>query len=291
MTDQELKDLVASLAVSQAKTDEQMKRTSKELKESSKDFSKKLKESSKDFSKKLKESTEAFSQELKESNEAFSQELKESTEVFSQELKESNEAFSQELKESNESFSREIKESDERLDKELEKRRKLFDEDLKKSNDAFDKRMEKLEKKLNKIGALVGSASNNQGDVTEEYFANSLKSYLKLGNIDFDFLVQNFTAERGRKILAEYDILLVNGKSVAIVEVKYKAHVNDLDKLPKKIQELKALPQYRDYEVYAGIATFYANKELIKKAKEQGFFILQRKGDVVVSHIDNLQVA
>ena len=280
MTDQELKDLVASLAVSQAKTDEQMKRTSKELKESSKDFSKKLKESSKDFSKKLKESTEAFSQELKESNEAFSQELKES-----------NEAFSQELKESNESFSREIKESDERLDKELEKRRKLFDEDLKKSNDAFDKRMEKLEKKLNKIGALVGSASNNQGDVTEEYFANSLKSYLKLGNIDFDFLVQNFTAERGRKILAEYDILLVNGKSVAIVEVKYKAHVNDLDKLPKKIQELKALPQYRDYEVYAGIATFYANKELIKKAKEQGFFILQRKGDVVVSHIDNLQVA
>ena len=236
MTDQELKDLVASLAVSQAKTDEQMKRTSKELKESSKDFSKKL-----------KESTEAFSRELKE--------------------------------------------SDERLDKELEKRRKLFDEDLKKSNDAFDKRMEKLEKKLNKIGVLVGSASNNQGDVTEEYFANSLKSYLKLGNIDFDFLVQNFTAERGRKILAEYDILLVNGKSVAIVEVKYKAHVNDLDKLPKKIQELKALPQYRDYEVYAGIATFHANKELIQKAKEQGFFILQRKGDVVVSHIDNLQVA
>ncbi len=273
MTDQELKDLVASLAVSQAKTDEQMKRTSKELKESSKDFSKKLKESSKDFSKKLKESTEAFSRELKESTEAFSRELKESDERLDKELEKRR------------------KESDERLDKELEKRRKLFDEDLKKSNDAFDKRMEKLEKKLNKIGVLVGSASNNQGDVTEEYFANSLKSYLKLGNIDFDFLVQNFTAERGRKILAEYDILLVNGKSVAIVEVKYKAHVNDLDKLPKKIQELKALPQYRDYEVYAGIATFHANKELIQKAKEQGFFILQRKGDVVVSHIDNLQVA
>jgi len=129
--------------------------------------------------------------------------------------------------------------------------------------------MEKLEKKLNKIGTLVGSASNNQGDVSEEYFANSLKSYLRLGDIDFDFIVQNFTA----------------------VEVKYKAHVNDLNKLPKKIQELKALPQYKDYEAYVRIAIFYAKKELIQKVKEQSFFIVQRKGDVVISYIDNLQVA
>ena len=38
-------------------------------------------------------------------------------------------------------------------------------------------------------------------------------------------------------------------------------------------------------------ATFYANDELIKKAKELGYFILQRDGDVVITHSENLKVA
>ena len=105
--------------------------------------------------------------------------------------------------------------------------------------------------------------------------------YLRVGEIDFDFLVPNFKAKRGRRVLAEYDILLVNGESVAIVEVKYKAHLNDLEKLPQKIEELKNLPQYRNYIVYAGIATFHASDELIEKAEASGYFILQRKGDVI----------
>jgi len=40
MIDQELKDLVASLAVFQVKTDEQMKKTSKELKNQTKHLTK-----------------------------------------------------------------------------------------------------------------------------------------------------------------------------------------------------------------------------------------------------------
>jgi len=115
--------------------------------------------------------------------------------------------------------------------------------------------------------------------------------YLRVGEIDFDFLVPNFKAKRGRRVLAEYDILLVNGESVAIVEVKYKAHINDLDKLPKKIEQLKNLPQYDNYKVYAGIATFVANDDLVEKAKKMGYFILQRKGDVIVTHDENLKAA
>ena len=144
---------------------------------------------------------------------------------------------------------------------------------------------------MNRIAALVGNISNNQGDVAEEYFVNSLEEYLRVGEINFDFLVPNFKAKRGRDIVAEYDILLVNGESVAIVEVKYKAHINDLDKLSKKIEQLKKLPQYKDYKVYAGIATFYATDELIEKAKVSGYFILQRKGEIIVTHNENLKAS
>ena len=179
-----------------------------------------------------------------------------------------------------------IKKTDEQI-KETNEQMKKTDEKIKET----EEQMKRTDAKIDRIAALVGSISNNQGDTTEEYFINSLKDSLKLGTIKFDYLVPNFKAKNGRQTLAEYDILLVNGESVAIVEVKYKAHMKDLEKLAKKIQQLKQLPQYTNYQVYAGIATFYATDELIKKAQELGYFILQRKGDIIVTHTEHLKAA
>ena len=164
-------------------------------------------------------------------------------------------------------------------------------QELKNAQLKTDAQMAKTDAKLDKVGKMLGGISNNQGDVTEEYFVNSLKNRLKLGDINFDFLVKNFKAQTAKKILAEYDILLVNGNSVAIVEVKQKVHLNDLAKLPEKIESLKNLPQYDNYEVYAGVAGFFVPDEVIKQAQERGYFVLQRKGDVVVTYSKNLKVA
>ena len=243
MTDQELKDLVASLAIESKKTDEQLRKTDEQLKKTDEQLSKLSRE---------------FEEERNRSRKEFEEERRRSRQEFEEGLKRS---------------------------------RQEFEEELKRSGLEFDKRMEKLENKLNKIGSMLGSISNNQGNITEEYFVNSLKDCLRVGSIDFDYLIENFVAKNGHNTLAEYDILLVNGESVAIVEVKYKAHIKDLEKLPRKIEELKNLPQYRDYRVYAGIATFFATNELIKRAEEQGYFILQRKGDIVITHAQNLKVA
>ena len=154
-----------------------------------------------------------------------------------------------------------------------------------------DEKIDRIASKIDRIASLVGNISNNQGDVTEEYFINSLEESLRVGTIDFDYIISNFKVKKGHRTLAEYDILLVNTKSVAIIEVKYKAHLNDLYKLPKKIEQLKNLPQYKNYKIYAGIATFYATDELIDRAKELGYFILQRKGDIVITHSKNLKAA
>ena len=153
-----------------------------------------------------------------------------------------------------------------------------------------EKRLKETDKQLKKLGTLLGSISNNQGDVAEEYFINSLKDKLKVANMDFDYLVPNYIIE-GKHIQDEYDILLVNGESVAIIEVKYKVHPNDIKKLPKKIANLKKLPQYKNYKVYAGIAGFKIPKEAIKEANDQGYFVLQRKGNVIQTYADNLKAA
>ena len=147
------------------------------------------------------------------------------------------------------------------------------DEQLRQSSIEFDRRIKKLEQ-------LVGSVANNQGDAAEEYFINSLKEKLSIGSLHFDYLIPNYTI-RSKSINDEFDILLVNKKSVAIVEVKYKVHPKDILKLPKKIENLKQLPQYREYDIYAGLAGFYIPEEAIEDAIKRGYFILQRRGDLI----------
>ena len=188
----------------------------------------------------------------------------------------------QELKELVASLAIESKKTDEQLRK--------TDEQIKKTDEELRNLFKKVDERLDRVAKQLGNISNNQGDVAEEYFVNSLKDTLKIGQLNFDYILANFKIE-GKNIKDEYDILLVNGESVAIVEVKYKVHPNDLEKLPRKINNLKSLPQYKGFKIYAGIAGFYVPDEVIESAKERGYFVLQRKGDIVVSHIENLKVA
>jgi hypothetical protein len=83
-------------------------------------------------------------------------------------------------------------------------------------------------RKLDKLGELYGNIGQNQGDVAEEFFFNSLANDTHLGSIHFDDIEKNGHKRRG-KTEEEYDIIMTNGDAVGIVEVKYKAHENDLD--------------------------------------------------------------
>ena len=152
------------------------------------------------------------------------------------------------------------KKTDEQL-KKTDEQLKKTDEELRKMFDKSDKRMIELEKKLARVGELVGNIGNNQGEVAEEYFANSLKEILRIGNLKFDYLLENVTLKT-KKINDEFDILLVNGSSVALIEVKYKVHPKIIDNLEKKIEHLKMLKEYKNYKIYAGVAGFKIPQEV-----------------------------
>lgn len=129
---------------------------------------------------------------------------------------------------------------------------------------------------------MVGSMGNNQGDVAEEFFYNSLSDDLCLNGIKFDFLEKNVTRKKG-SVEDEYDLLLVNGKDVFIIEVKYKAHEKDLNRLlNKKYPNFKKLyPEYKNYTHHLGLASFCVNDELKDKAMEEGVTLLQRRGTII----------
>ena len=137
------------------------------------------------------------------------------------------------------------------------------------------------DRKLEKVSDLLGGIGKNQGDVAEEFFFNSLVDDPHLGGIHFDDISKNESKQRG-KLQEEYDIVMTNGNAIGIVEVKYKAHENDLGKLDRKMRNFKTLfPWFNDYKLYGAIASFHINDDAKKEALERGFFVLQRKGEVV----------
>ena len=76
---------------------------------------------------------------------------------------------------------------------------------------------------------------------------------------------------------------MVNGKDIAIIETKYKAHSTDIEKLvTKKLDNFKKLyPEYKDYSHHLALASFYINDDVKKVAKNNNVILLQRKGDLI----------
>jgi hypothetical protein len=134
---------------------------------------------------------------------------------------------------------------------------------------------------VKEVSRRMGAMASNQGDVTEEFFYNSLVAKPSLGGIQFDSVTPNLRFQNKGEH-DEFDIVLTNGASVALIEVKYKAHMNDLEQTQSKIASYRRWrPEHKDYKVYAGLASFSVPQEVTEAAHEKGIFVLQRKGDVI----------
>ena len=151
--------------------------------------------------------------------------------------------------------------------------------------------MAKTDARLDKVAKLFGNTTRNNSDIAEKFFANGFIKNTKLGNLKFDDVMQKSEKHRG-KTQEEYDILLTNGNAIAIIEVKHKAHVNDLEPLDRKIKNFKKLfPIYEKYVVYGALASFHINKDAKKEILKRGYFAVERDGDLISTQSTELKTA
>jgi hypothetical protein len=133
--------------------------------------------------------------------------------------------------------------------------------------------------------------------VAEEYFQNAFKKNPSLNGEIFDEM--DFNLKLGLKkgqIASEYDIVMVNKKSVAIIEIKYhfelkKTHLETLlSPLSNKIETLKAAhPEYEEHKFYLGIASLSFRKNIEKIIQGTGIAIIKQVGDKMVINSENLK--
>ena len=147
-----------------------------------------------------------------------------------------------------------------------------------------DAQLAKTDAKLDRLAEMYGGVGNSQGAVAEEFYYNSLKADPVLGGVRFDFVDKNITRSHAG-LEDEFDLLLVNGRAVFVVEVKYKAHRNDLRRLldDKAASFRRLFPEYADREQRLVLAAFHVHDELKREALAQGVTVLQRKGDLIES--------
>jgi hypothetical protein len=149
-----------------------------------------------------------------------------------------------------------------------------------------DKRDAKADKRLKKLENLIGGIGNNNGFFAEEFFQRAFSKKRELAGIKFDGMIPNLKYEG--KENCDFDIVLVNGDSVAIIEAKYRIHpkyVNEL--VTKKLAQFrKHFPTYNNHAVYFGIAGLSFSEQVIKNAKEHGVAIIRQDGQKIV--VDSL---
>lgn len=145
-----------------------------------------------------------------------------------------------------------------------------------------DVQLAKTDAKPDRIAEMLRGVSNNQGKVAEEFFHNSLKHHPILVVKQFDSVFRNVVGSI-RENQEEYDILLFNGDSILIIEVKYRVHPKDIETLIKRKGSNFPLlrPQYRDFQRHLGLATFSIEDAVLQEALDREVTILKRRGDLI----------
>jgi len=149
-----------------------------------------------------------------------------------------------------------------------------------------DKRMKETDKKINAMQEQIGGISNSNGDFAEEFFFNSLEKTRTFAGIHFE-RIGNFKCQKtlpdNTEVKAQFDIVLYNGNSVALIEAKYKANLKDLKELvEKKVPNFRLLfPEYAKHKLYLGIGSLVLKDRVVQEAKKLGIGLMRQQGNAV----------
>ena len=154
-----------------------------------------------------------------------------------------------------------------------------------------DAKFKETDKRISQLSINIDGIARTQGEITEDYFFNILDEKKVIGNLKFDNIERNLFQYVRNDMKGEYDIILFNGDTVLLVEVKNKIRDKDIKNLKdKQIKNFRELfPTYKDYKIYGAIAGFTIKKDLIKKAKDNRFFVLQKKGELLVEEHNKIK--
>ena len=171
-----------------------------------------------------------------------------------------------------------------------EKRRVELDKEIEESRAAAEKSRIEFDRRMKDLSQQIGGMANSNGAFAEEFFYNALQNgHRNMFGEKFD-KVWGSTPGREEGFADEYDVVLINGQSVCIVEVKYKADSADFQKLLRKpVTFRENYPKYKNHKMYIALAGMSFHPLTEKACKDNGIAIMKQVGDTMVVIDENLK--
>jgi hypothetical protein len=197
---------------------------------------------------------------------------------------------------------KELRESQAETDRKFQETAQMFQESkaendrlLRESKAEFDRRFAETDRivrstslKVDEVARMVGGMSDNHGKFAEEYFSNSFDNgQREFFGEKFYRIEKNVEGENP----GEYDIMLINGNSVAVIETKFRARSKNVNEMYKKAKVFrKNFPEYKSHRLYLGLAAMVFDKGVEDMFANKGIAIIKQVGDTVVINDENLKV-
>jgi hypothetical protein len=144
-----------------------------------------------------------------------------------------------------------------------------------------DASLAQLSQQVSDTRSELAGVGKSQGLVAEEFFYNSLLEEPVVGDVHYDQVQLNLNAGR-KSDYFECDLALINGKSVALVEVKYNLKISAIEQIESNIRRFKQFfPYFAKHKIYGGVAGLHVPKAVEKLAHEKGLFVLKRRGELL----------
>ena len=170
-------------------------------------------------------------------------------------------------------------------------RMKASDEKFEKSRAEADREMRELRASIKEVNSTIGGITNSNGFFAEQYFFNSF------ANKNQTFFGERFDAiQKNVKSVVvgindEYDIMMVNGAAAGIVEVKYRARLEDIPRIINKANTFRVnFPQYQNHRIYLALATMIFNDRIEDECKKAGIAIVKQVGETIIINDEHLKV-
>ena len=175
-------------------------------------------------------------------------------------------------------------------DSQKETDRKMAETDRKMAE--TDRKMAETDRRIKETNKSVFGISTSNGMIAEEMVYESLLKDMTFGDIKFDNIIKNFRVQsEDLQPKTDIDVLMVNGDTIALIEVKYKVEKDDLtDLVNSKIKLFRQhYPRYRHHKIVLGIGGMGFEDGVLQSATKKGVGVIKVIGDKVEYNTENIK--
>lgn len=147
-------------------------------------------------------------------------------------------------------------------------------------------REKEREIEMKKFSKQMGTLGNRFGELVEHMvFPAVVKHFNKLGyHFNFEFEGNCKVRDKNNQIIAEIDAYLENGTTIAVVEIKTKPDLPDIEKHIQRIEKLKQNLKEKNQPpkiLIGAIAGGIFPKEVKESAIQAGFYVFVQSGNTM----------